>query len=59
MKNLYLFFIIKRLYRFHYDCDLVIRRENISGKGARLSHRWLLGLRATPAWTILTRTNEQ
>jgi hypothetical protein len=31
-----------------------VHRKNTSGQGARLSNSWLLGLRATLTWSILT-----
>jgi len=36
-----------------------VHRKNKSGQGARLSNNWLLGLKATPPWIILTNTSEQ
>ncbi|AAZ24294.1 hypothetical protein CPS_0602 [Colwellia psychrerythraea 34H] len=36
-----------------------MHRKNKSGQGARLSNSWLLGLRATPPWSILTSTSGQ
>jgi hypothetical protein len=34
-----------------------VYRKNKSGQGARLSNSWLLGLRATLTWSILTSTS--
>jgi len=36
-----------------------VLRKNKSGQGARLINSWLLRLRATPPWNILTSTGGQ
>ncbi len=37
----------------------ILMKINFQEQGARLSNSWLLGLRATPTWSILTSTSEQ